>query len=153
MRVLALLIAVSCTSGEAEIPAKPVAGSAALPVPVVVKPGHANAVKVTVLSTMLVGDGQKGVGEWGFAALLEVDGKRVLVDTGARPETVLKNAEELKIDLASVTDVVLTHGHDDHTGGLVTLRRELRKRQPTALGRAHVGKEFFAMRVHKDGED
>src|SRR5262247_2045148 len=73
--------------------------------------------KVTVLSTMLAGD--VGVGEWGFAALLEADGQRLLIDTGDRPETVLHNAEELGIDLSAVTDVVLTHNHHDHTGGLV----------------------------------
>ncbi len=91
-------------------------------------PGLAGAVpvkalKVTVLSTMLAGD--VGIGEWGFAALVEADGRRLLVDTGDRPETVLHNAAELGIDLSTVTDLILTHNHDDHTGGLVTLRREM----------------------------
>ena len=36
--------------------------------------------RVTVLSTMLADT--KGVGEWGFAALVEADGHRVLFDTG-----------------------------------------------------------------------
>jgi 7,8-dihydropterin-6-yl-methyl-4-(beta-D-ribofuranosyl)aminobenzene 5'-phosphate synthase len=39
-----------------------------------------------------------------------------------------------------VTDVVLTHNHLDHTGGLVTLRQELSRKNPRALSRAHVGK-------------
>src|SRR5688572_9147652 len=85
----------------------------------------AKSVKVTILSTMLVGNTAAGIGEWGFAAVLEVDGRRLLVDTGARAETVLKNAQELKIDLSTITDLVLTHNHADHTGGLLTLRREL----------------------------
>jgi 7,8-dihydropterin-6-yl-methyl-4-(beta-D-ribofuranosyl)aminobenzene 5'-phosphate synthase len=96
--------------------------------------------KVTILSTMLA---DKGIGEWGFSALVEVDGQRILFDTGARPETVLRNAEEMKIDLASVTDVILSHNHDDHTGGLVTLRRELMKKNPSALSRAHVTPPIF----------
>ena len=58
----------------------------------------ARAVKVTILSTMLAGDRSRGIGEWGFAALLEVDGQRLLIDTGERPETVLKNASELGIE-------------------------------------------------------
>ena len=33
---------------------------------------------------MLVGNAASGIGEWGFAAVLEVDGRRLLVDTGAR---------------------------------------------------------------------
>src|SRR5262245_38189059 len=78
------------------------------------------SLKVTVLSTMLAD--RVGVGEWGFAALLEADGRCLLIDTGARPETVLHNAAELDIDLSPVTDVVITHNHDDHTGGLLVLR-------------------------------
>jgi hypothetical protein len=101
---------------------------------------------------MLVGANQRGIGEWGLAALVEVDGKRLLVDTGSHPETVLRNAEELKIDLAGVTDVVLTHAHPDHRG-LITLRRELMKRDPHALERAHVGTDFFAVRVIRGKDD
>ena len=47
----------------------------------------------------------RGIGEWGFAALLEVDGRVFLFDTGARPETVLLNSQELGvIDLSPVTE-------------------------------------------------
>ena len=93
----------------------------------------ARAVKVTVLSTMLAGNPGAGIGEWGFAALLEADGQRLLIDTGERPDTVLRNAAELGIDLSGVSDVVLTHNHGDHTAGLLTLRRELSKKNPRAL--------------------
>ncbi|MCX7159772.1 MAG: hypothetical protein NT176_11690, partial [Proteobacteria bacterium] len=64
-------------------------------------PVQIQAVKFTVLSTMLVGGGQ-GIGEWGFAGLLEADGRRILIDTGSHPETVLQNARDLKIDLSNV---------------------------------------------------
>jgi 7,8-dihydropterin-6-yl-methyl-4-(beta-D-ribofuranosyl)aminobenzene 5'-phosphate synthase len=116
------------------------AGQAPHPAP---SPSRAGAVKVVILSTMLA---DAGIGEWGFAALVEVDGRRVLFDTGARPETVLRNARELKIDLAGVTDVVLSHHHGDHTGGLVTLRREYAKTNPAALSRAFVGRGIFLPR-------
>ncbi len=108
--------------------------------------------KVTILSTMLVGSTQ-GVGEWGFAALVEVDGRRLLVDTGARAETVLKNAAELGIDLSDVTDLVITHNHADHTGGLLTLRRELRAKNKAALSKAHAGSGIFEPRLQADGGD
>ena len=66
-----------------------------------------------------------------------MDGRRLLVDTGARAETVLQNATELKVDLASITELVITHNHGDHTGGLLVLRRELAKKNPAgALARA-----------------
>ncbi len=108
--------------------------------------------KITILSTMLVSTAG-GIGEWGFSALVEADGHEVLVDTGAAPETVLKNAKELGIDLSGVRDVILTHNHDDHTSGLLTLRRELSKRNPEALSRAYVGPGIFWSRPTKSGED
>lgn len=107
--------------------------------------------KVTILSTMLADD---GVGEWGFAALVEADGHRVLVDTGARPQTVLGNARELGVDLSNVNEVVLTHNHDDHTGGLVALRTELMKKNPAAMSEAHVSTGIFYSRpTASGGED
>ena len=90
---------------------------------------------ITILSTMLA---DEGIGEWGFSALIDADGHRILFDTGNRPETVLANARELGIDLSTVTDVVLSHHHGDHTGGLLTLRRALAKVNPAALSRVHV---------------
>ena len=114
---------------------------------------HASQVKVTILSTMLVGNANAGIGEWGFAAVVEVDGRRLLVDAGARAETVLKNATELKVDLASITDVVITHNHADHTGGLLTLRRELSKQNPQALSRVHVPKGIFYPRTTAEGRE
>src|SRR5688572_6911318 len=81
------------------------------------------ALKITVLSTMLA-DGDE-LGEWGFAALVEADGRRILFDTGAKTDVVLKNAQTMKIDLSNVPDVVLSHWHWDHVGGLMTLRRDV----------------------------
>ncbi len=111
------------------------------------------AMKVTVLSTMLVGGASEGVGEWGFAAVLEADGRRWLIDTGARAETVLHNAAELKVDLSDITDVVITHNHADHTGGLITLRRELARTNPKALTRAHVARGIFTSRLDRSGRE
>jgi len=110
--------------------------------------GAVKTLKVTILSTMLA---DEGIGEWGFAALVESDGHRILVDTGARPMTVLSNAKDLGIDLSDVKEVVLTHNHDDHTGGLVTMRRELMKKNPAALSVAHVAKGIFYPRPKPDG--
>ena len=108
------------------------------------------ALKVTTLSTMLAD--LEGFGEWGYAALVEVDGKRILFDTGANPDTVLKNAEALGIDLAGVEDVVISHFHNDHTGGLLTLRKALMQKNPAALSRLYVGEGIFAPRFAKDGQ-
>ena len=46
--------------------------------------------------------GGRGIGEWGFAALAEADGRRILFDTGGRPDTIVINARELGIDLDGI---------------------------------------------------
>jgi 7,8-dihydropterin-6-yl-methyl-4-(beta-D-ribofuranosyl)aminobenzene 5'-phosphate synthase len=106
--------------------------------------GQVKMLEVVVLSTMLTD--RAGVGEWGFSALVETSGHRILFDTGARPETVLQNARELKIDLSDVTEVILSHHHGDHVGGLLTLRRELAKRKADAVKKAYVGAGIFLSR-------
>ncbi|HKS74528.1 MAG TPA: MBL fold metallo-hydrolase [Terriglobales bacterium] len=126
-------------------------GSAAAQAPPDKPADQIHSLKITILSTMLVGD-VTGIGEWGFSALVEADGHRILVDTGLHPETVLQNARDLKIDLSNVQDVILTHNHGDHVGGLVTLRRELMKQNPAALSFAHVGKGIFYSRPLPDRE-
>jgi 7,8-dihydropterin-6-yl-methyl-4-(beta-D-ribofuranosyl)aminobenzene 5'-phosphate synthase len=114
-------------------------------------PKQIQTLKVTVLSTMLVGD-TTGAGEWGFSALVVADGHKILVDTGAHPETVLNNARDLHVDLSDVHDVILTHNHSDHVTGLLTLRRELMKKDPAALSTVHVSQGIFYSRPAADGE-
>jgi 7,8-dihydropterin-6-yl-methyl-4-(beta-D-ribofuranosyl)aminobenzene 5'-phosphate synthase len=103
------------------------------------------SLQVTILSTMLA-DGRE-LGEWGFAALVEVDGHRVLFDTGAHPDVVVRNAQSLKIDLATVPDVVLSHSHWDHTGGFLPLRQSVMTKTPGALARTYVGRGMFYPRA------
>lgn len=98
------------------------------------------SLKITVLSTMMA---DRGLGEWGYAALVEADGRKILYDTGARPETVLINAREMGVDLSDVEDVILSHHHGDHTGGFLVLRKALAAKNPAALSRVHVGRGFF----------
>jgi metal-dependent hydrolase (beta-lactamase superfamily II) len=42
-----------------------------------------------------------------------------------------------------VTEVILSHHHRDHPGGLLTLRRALMKDRPGALSRVYVGSGIF----------
>lgn len=118
--------------------------------PCVAHAGEVKTLKVTVLSTMLA---DQGLGEWGYSALVEVDGHKFLFDTGANPDVVLKNAKSLGIDLSDVEDVVISHNHDDHTGGLITLRHELMKKNPSAMSRTHVSANIFLPRLKADGSD
>jgi 7,8-dihydropterin-6-yl-methyl-4-(beta-D-ribofuranosyl)aminobenzene 5'-phosphate synthase len=111
------------------------------------------ALKITVLVTNLGGDPHAGYGEWGYSALVEVDGHKILYDTGASPDLVLQNARALHIDLADVEDLVLSHNHWDHVGGLMALRRELSKTNPKAISRVHVGAGILRPRLTSTGED
>lgn len=52
-----------------------------------------------------------------LSLLIEADGRKILFDTGYS-DIFLRNAKNLNIDLNNITDIVLSHGHDDHTGGL-----------------------------------
>src|SRR5271170_53741 len=119
--------------------------------PSVFAAGKVRSLEVRLLSTMLTAD--DGIGEWGFSALVVADGHRILVDTGAYPDTVLRNCRELKVDLANVPDVVLTHNHADHTGGFLTLRNEYLKANSGALARTHVASGIFLTRLRKDSSE
>jgi 7,8-dihydropterin-6-yl-methyl-4-(beta-D-ribofuranosyl)aminobenzene 5'-phosphate synthase len=56
--------------------------------------------------------------DWGYSALIEYGGKRILFDTGNNAEWLKHNIEALKIDLEKLDFVVLSHRHGDHTSGL-----------------------------------
>ena len=56
--------------------------------------------------------------DWGFAALVEYGGKRVLFDTGNDAEIFGRNVRALHVDLRTIDFVVISHRHGDHTAGL-----------------------------------
>ena len=58
------------------------------------------------------------VKDWGFAALIEYGGKRILFDTGNNGETFEHNVNELGVDLKRLDAVVISHRHGDHTSGI-----------------------------------
>ncbi|MCR4805964.1 MAG: MBL fold metallo-hydrolase [Clostridia bacterium] len=60
------------------------------------------------------------MGEPGFCCYIECAGRRLLLDTGYYG-IALKNAETLGIDLNGLDCIAISHGHDDHTHGLLPL--------------------------------
>jgi len=56
--------------------------------------------------------------DWGYSALIEFEGKRILFDTGDNIEVFRKNVERMHVDLTRLDMVVITHAHGDHTSGL-----------------------------------
>jgi len=55
---------------------------------------------------------------WGYSALIEYGGRRILFDTGANLDDFAANVKSLGVDLGRLDFVVLTHRHGDHTSGL-----------------------------------
>jgi 7,8-dihydropterin-6-yl-methyl-4-(beta-D-ribofuranosyl)aminobenzene 5'-phosphate synthase len=56
--------------------------------------------------------------DWGFAALIEAGGKRILFDTGNDSEVLAHNVQAAGVDLTRLDFVVMSHRHGDHMGGL-----------------------------------
>ena len=56
--------------------------------------------------------------DWGFSALVEVAGKRILFDTGNDRDIFAENVKASGVDLTNLDFVVLSHRHSDHMGGL-----------------------------------
>jgi 7,8-dihydropterin-6-yl-methyl-4-(beta-D-ribofuranosyl)aminobenzene 5'-phosphate synthase len=56
--------------------------------------------------------------DWGFAALVEIAGKRILFDTGDDADILAANVKAKGVDLKTLDFVVLSHRHSDHMAGL-----------------------------------
>jgi 7,8-dihydropterin-6-yl-methyl-4-(beta-D-ribofuranosyl)aminobenzene 5'-phosphate synthase len=54
----------------------------------------------------------------------------VMMDTGPTPEALLHNVDEMNINLQNIDVIALSHGHYDHTGGLVSALKRMKKRVP-----------------------
>ena len=59
--------------------------------------------------------------DWGFAALVEYGGKRILFDTGNNAKIFEHNVKAVGVDLRNLDFVVMSHRHGDHMGGLAYL--------------------------------
>lgn len=60
------------------------------------------------------------LGEHGLSFLIDLDGHRILLDTG-QGNAIRNNAQRLRISLSTIDTLVLSHGHYDHTGGVAAL--------------------------------
>jgi 7,8-dihydropterin-6-yl-methyl-4-(beta-D-ribofuranosyl)aminobenzene 5'-phosphate synthase len=73
--------------------------------------------KVTILYDAF-GESKELTKDWGFSALVEHNGKRILFDTGNDAAIFEHNVKSLGLDLTKLDFVVISHRHADHTTGL-----------------------------------
>lgn len=52
-----------------------------------------------------------------LSLLIKLNNKKILFDCGYS-DIFLSNAKKMNIDISNIDDVVISHGHNDHTGGL-----------------------------------
>src|SRR6516165_12113648 len=73
--------------------------------------------KVTILYDAF-GESKELTKDWGFSALVEHGGKRILFDTGNNAAIFEHNTKALGVDLTKLDFVVISHRHADHATGL-----------------------------------
>lgn len=70
--------------------------------------------------------------EHGFSMLIRVSSGNsahsILFDTGSSPKGVIVNADGMGVNLSDIEAVVLSHGHPDHAGGLLSVVKIVNKR-------------------------
>jgi 7,8-dihydropterin-6-yl-methyl-4-(beta-D-ribofuranosyl)aminobenzene 5'-phosphate synthase len=73
--------------------------------------------KITILYDAF-GESKELTKDWGFSALVEHNGKRILFDTGNDAPNFEHNVKALGVDLTKLDFVVISHRHADHATGL-----------------------------------
>jgi 7,8-dihydropterin-6-yl-methyl-4-(beta-D-ribofuranosyl)aminobenzene 5'-phosphate synthase len=83
----------------------------------VTKTATATEAKITILYDAFGNDAAMKK-DWGFSALVEVAGKRILFDTGNDGDIFAANIKAKGVDLTNLDFVILSHRHSDHMAGL-----------------------------------
>lgn len=74
--------------------------------------------RITVLLENNSGDRENNLINYpGLSLHIENDGEQFLFDTGTK-DLFLKNAEKIGLNLKNINNVIISHGHFDHGGGL-----------------------------------
>jgi len=81
--------------------------------------------------------------EHGLSVYFEVDGNRFMLDTGLTGRA-LDNARHLGVSVEDVDCLILSHGHNDHVGGLQHFLHRNSK------ARVYVSERIFRYKYHSD---
>ena len=86
--------------------------------------------------------------EWGLSILVETGEVNILLDTG-KSITAAYNADVLGFDLSKIDRIVLSHSHDDHTGGLRDILCKAKKDKIEIIAHPHVWANRYNRRKGK----
>lgn len=104
--------------------------------------------KIKIVTLMEDNLCEKGlVAEHGLSVYVETSKHKLLIDTGQSDKT-WNNARQKGIDLKSIDTVILSHGHYDHSGGLMTFA----SLNPDALIylRSNVGGDYYSCKEDEE---
>jgi 7,8-dihydropterin-6-yl-methyl-4-(beta-D-ribofuranosyl)aminobenzene 5'-phosphate synthase len=100
-------------------------------------------IRVSILSENVAGAGRT-LAEFGWSVLIETDGQKILLDTGASISACL-NARSMGIELNQVDKIVLSHSHFDHSGGLREVLLSMGRKAVDIIAHPHI----WAMRYNR----
>lgn len=92
---------------------------------------------ITLIENEKSKDKPELINEFGLSFYIEDDEKSFIFDTG-QTGNFLDNAHKMNINLKNIHDIILSHSHYDHTGGLKKFTNEISKNFTL-----HINKSFF----------
>ncbi len=109
----------------------------------------ADRVKAIVLADDYTGYGSPLWAQHGFSLLLEVeaekDRKLILFDAASHHEPLLFNMSQLGISPSTISLIVLSHHHYDHTGGLLGLLQKMGGKEVSLTAHPEIFKQSFKL--------
>jgi 7,8-dihydropterin-6-yl-methyl-4-(beta-D-ribofuranosyl)aminobenzene 5'-phosphate synthase len=110
-----------------------------------------NNVKITTLMDDLADSQKPYLAQHGISFFIEMqvnDKNQVLLfDTGQESEPVLTNIKSMNIDINSTDVIFLSHCHNDHTGGLVGILKEINK-EIKVVGHSDIFRETYKKTIN-----
>lgn len=92
----------------------------------------------------------------GLACLITVrrgvEVRTILFDSGPEDRTFEQNVSRLGVDLGTVTEIVLSHGHFDHSGGMLRALQLIRDRNGAERVRFHAHPDMFHKRATRQAD-
>jgi Metal-dependent hydrolases of the beta-lactamase superfamily II len=95
--------------------------------------------KITCLYDEGAKEGTPLIGAKGFSVLVEVDGNKVMFDTGGRGKYLMTNLMHLDIPAKSINQLVISHGNKPYVGGINEILEERETVLPITFPRSAEG--------------